>query len=126
MSGPAATFAQFAGSNVNPSGSFRPASSLGSIPRSLMSLTLKSGPKLDLTSTTLLMSTFATGVADEHPARTQAAASASNILDIVANLPKRIVQLRNVDTVLASRSAANRGGRTGSAEPGSVVSVVNA
>ena len=53
-------------------------------------------------------------------------AVASNIFNIVANLPKADAQLRNVDTVLTSRSAANCGGSAGSAEPGSAVSAVNA
>src|ERR1700756_4443936 len=128
MSGPTATFAQFAGSKVSPSGSFRADSSWGSIALSEMSVTLYSGPKLDFTSATLLMSAFAeeVSVPDEQPASTHANAVASNTFNIVANLPKANAQLRNVDTVLTSRSAANCGGSAGSAEPGSVVSVVNA
>jgi hypothetical protein len=73
-----------------------------------------------------LMSAFAEEPPDEQPASTHTAATASNTFDIVANLPKRAPQLRNIDTVLTSRSAANCGGNTGSAEPGSVVRVVNA
>jgi len=63
---------------------------------------------------------------DEQPASAQTDAAASNTLNIVANLPKTAAQPRNVDTVLTSRSAANCGDSAGSAEPGSVVSVVNA
>jgi hypothetical protein len=74
------------------------------------------------------MSAFveAVSVPDEQPASTHTDATASTTFNIVANLPKPVAQLRNVDTVLTSRSAANCGGSAGSAEPGSVVSVVNA
>ena len=65
-------------------------------------------------------------VSDEQPASTHTDAVASNTLNIVANLPKADAQPRNVDTVLTSSSAANCGGSAGSAEPGSVVSVVKA
>src|SRR5208283_1089978 len=101
ISGPTAAFAQFAGSKVSPSGSFRADSSLGSIALSVMSVTLYSGPKLDFTSATLLMSTFAEEVSapDEQPASTHTAAIASNTFNIVANLPK------------ADASAAQRGHR---------------
>ena len=128
ISGPPATFAQLAGSNVNPSGSLRAASSLGSIALWLMSVTAKSGPKLDLTPVTLAMSMVVEAVfgAGAHPESTHTDAIASATFNIVANLPKAIVQPRNVDTVLTSRSAANCDGSAGSAEPGSVVSVVNA
>ena len=128
MSGPTAAFAQLAGSKVSPSGSLRADSSLGSIALSLMSVTLNSGPKLDLTSATLAMSTLVEEVfgSDEHPASNQTDAIASTTFNIVANLPKAGVQPRNADTVLTSRSAANCGGSAGSGEPGSVVSVVNA
>ena len=93
-----------------------------------MSVTLNSGPKLDLTPATLAMSRSRRRAfgAEEHPASKHTDAIASTTLNIVANLPKAGVQLRNVDTVLTSRSAANCGGSAGSAEPGSVVSVVNA
>ena len=50
----------------------------------------------------------------------------SNTLNTGANLPNADAQPRNVDTVLTSKSAAYCGGNAGSAEPGSVVSVVNA
>lgn len=74
------------------------------------------------------MSTFAEELSppDEQPAVTHTAAIASNTLDTGANLPKAAAQPRNADTVLTSKSAANFGGSAGSAEPGSVVSVVNA
>ncbi|MFW3113384.1 hypothetical protein MHAE_06367 [Mycobacterium haemophilum DSM 44634] len=77
---------------------------------------------------TLAMLTFVEEVAgpDEQPASKHADATANTIFNIVANLPKVDVQLRNVDTVLTSRSAANCGASAGSAEPGSVVNVVNA
>src|ERR1700739_518612 len=128
ISGPTAAFAQFAGSKVSPAGSLRADSSWGSIALSEISVTLYSGPKLDFTSATLLMSAFAEEASepDEQPASTHTDAAASNTFNIVANLPKADVQLRNVDTVLTSRSAANCGGSAGSAEPGSAVSAVNA
>ena len=93
-----------------------------------MSATLNSGPKLDFTPTILVMSALveAALVPDEQPASTHTDAIANARLNTVANLPKPDAQLRNVDTVLTSRSAANCGGSAGSAEPGSVVSVVNA
>jgi hypothetical protein len=64
--------------------------------------------------------------AGEHPASRHTDAIASATLNIVANLPNAGVQLRNVDTVLTNRSAANCGGSAGNAEPGSVVRVVKA
>src|ERR1700722_17745482 len=119
ISGPPATCAQAAGSNVSPSGSLWADNNLGSIALSLIAVTLNSGPKLDLTPPTFAMSTvvevgFGVG---EHPESTHTDAIASTTLNIVANLPKAGVQLRNVDTVLTSRSAANCGGSAGSAEP---------
>jgi hypothetical protein len=93
-----------------------------------MSLTLYSGPKLDFTPAILLISVFVkeVSVPDAQPASTHTDAIANTTFNIVANLPKPDAQLRNVDTVLTSKSAANWGGSAGSAEPGSVVSVVNA
>ena len=129
MSGPTAAFAQFAGSKVSPSGSLRADSSLGSIARSVMSVTLYSGPKLDFTSETLLMSTFAEALSapDEQPTSRHTAAIASNTLQHRGQSTQSTdAQPRNADTVLTSRSAANCGDSAGSAEPGSVVSVVNA
>src|SRR5277367_5521232 len=71
MSGPAATFAQFAGSKVSPSGSLREEKNLGSIALSATSATWNSGPKLDFTVTTLLMSALVGGLPpDEQPAST--------------------------------------------------------
>lgn len=63
---------------------------------------------------------------DEQPASTHPDATASKTLNTVANLPNAGVQPRKASTVCTSRSAANCGGSAGSAEPGSVVSVVNA
>ena len=128
MSGPVATFAQFPGSNVSPSGSFRPEKNFGSIALSEMSTTLNSGPKLDFTPATLLMSAFVEEplAPDEQPASTHTDAIATPTFNTVVNLPNADGQPRNVDTVLTSRSAANRGVSAGSAEPGSVVTVVNA
>ena len=129
MSGPTATFAQSGGSKVSPSGSFRADSNLGSIALSLISATLNSGPKLDFTPETLAISALSRRrprPVSEQPASTHTDAIANATFNIVANLPKPVAQLRNVDTVLTSRSAANWGGSAGNAEPGSVVSVVNA
>src|SRR6516225_4328600 len=94
ISGPAATLAQLAGSKVSPSGSLRADSSLGSIALSLISVTLNSGPKVDLTPATLAMSTFADEVlgSEEHPASKHTDAIASTTFNIVDNLPKAGVQ----------------------------------
>ncbi|CNH82237.1 Uncharacterised protein [Mycobacterium tuberculosis] len=101
---------------------------MGSIALSPTLVTLNSDPKLDLTPAILAMSTFEEAAfgAGAHPASRHTDAVASTTLNIVANLPKASVQPRKVDTVLTNRSAANCGGSAGSAEPGSVVSVVNA
>jgi hypothetical protein len=50
---------------------------------------LNSGPKLDLTSATLAISTFVeeTFGSDEHPASKHTAAVASTTFNTVANLP---------------------------------------
>ena len=95
---------------------------------SLTSVTVNSGPKLDLTAATWAMSTFAEEVfgAEEQPASRHMEAIANTVLAIGANLPNADGQLRNMATVLTSRSAANCGGNDGCADPGSVVSVVKA
>ncbi|GJO03207.1 hypothetical protein NJB1728f10_36080 [Mycobacterium marinum] len=62
----------------------------------------------------------------EHPTSKHTNPSASATFDIVATLPNTKGQLRNIATVLTSRSAANCGGSGGSTEPGSVVTAVNA
>ena len=53
--GPTANFAQSAGSNFNPSGSFCAASILGSMPVIGTSVTVNSGPNDDFTSATFAM-----------------------------------------------------------------------
>src|SRR5271166_430061 len=129
MSGPNATFAQFAGSNCRPSGSFREAKNAGSMARGLMSVTVNSGPKVGFTSATLPMSAVGAGAVlapAAQPTSQHTDVSARATLNTVANLPNRDAQLRNVDTVLTNRSAANCGVSAGSTEPGSVVNVVNA
>jgi hypothetical protein len=129
MSGPSATFAQFAGSNASPSGSFRDEKNPGSMALVATSVTLNSGPKVGFSSKTLPISAVGAGgvfAADEQPTSQHTDASATATLNTVANLPNPDAQLRNVDTVLTNRSAANCGVSAGSTEPGSVVNVVNA
>lgn len=61
VTGPAASLAQFAGSKVSPSGSFRTDSSSESITLSPMSVTLKLDPKRDFRSVILAMLPFDEG-----------------------------------------------------------------
>ncbi|AMC62977.1 Uncharacterised protein [Mycobacterium tuberculosis] len=89
------------------------------------SVTVYSGPKPDFTSATLAMSPVEAVVElapDEQPTSQHTDPTASTALRIVVNLPNAAPELRNVDTVLTSRSAANCGASGGRTDPGSVIS----
>lgn len=123
--GPAATCAQFAGSKLSPSGSLRAEKNPGSMALGVTSVTVYSGPKPDFTSATLAMSPVEAVVElapDEQPTSQHTDPTASTALRIVVNLPNAAPELRNVDTVLTSRSAANCGASGGRTDPGSVIS----